>query len=872
MRVFISHLDTVPSRTLTHVFSQFGWEVYGNILDIDCPPAPITATQVFPRPSEDMEEFRRGILSCSVVIYDVEIPEDATTACEICAASPTERVFLLLSTLLTWARSPLLPKPEPEPLEEPEWSEAEEDEEKEGEEEEEEPEEEEPEEEEEEEEEEEPYGVDEQDYQGRRPHANYRSHLTCERAVARRIRFSPHISGNVINAGVIYGRGETGFFPLFKAAFEGARLPLYGSDHGRVIPTIHALDLAVLCHALATDPAESVYVFAVDKTLHTARQITEAIAQTALPDPAQERFAIEREEKRLKRLGKPKTKKQWARFKASPPAPRPLPEYVAEIPPEEYLLMEGIEALRLDLPVVPGAAQALELAPLSTSFVGCVDMVMQEFLDAWRLSGPRVLVEGRPGSGKTTLGKAVADRYKVPLLTPLSILDRARACATVVERHQELLAQEDGAVLESPEWPSIVRSTLLYDVSLRVQGYVLDTMPVQADQVTTLFERIPLPTLAKKKPEGEEEEEEEPEEEEEEEEEEDELPEDDELDPADLVPRIRRRLLRPSCGPALTLRGRLGVTNARAKPAKVVDLLPATCFQHPLGPRVPVPSVLAEAGAGVSTNALLARLSEVADPAQPDPSLGERRAEVEAAMPGYNDRDMAWRGVLAKEEERLEAIAKAKAEAEAEDEPEEEEDEEGKAKAKAPEPEPEEPSLSDSVKPCTVLRYLTLMFGDSGCSLVPFGHPAFEAGINACPSLAEYKGMTPEAEMGLVQVVAGPARGFQPTKAEVRAEAEAEREREEAEARAKEEARVAAVEAAAEARRLVVALTAEREAEAEAEAKKRLESLSVPYRQYLQQTVMSAVSDGLSQLGRIRPADPIDWLGEFLMRRAVPDL
>lgn len=48
--------------------------------------------------------------------------------------------------------------------------------------------------------------------------------------------------------------------------------------------------------------------------------------------------------------------------------------------------------------------------------------------------------------------------------------------------------------------------------------------------------------------------------------------------------------------------------------------------------------------------------------------------------------------------------------------------------------------------------------------------------------------------------------------------------------------------------------------------------LAVPLRKYIGGAVLSELLDGLIETARIRPADPVRFLGEFLLDKAVPDL
>ncbi|CAD2222046.1 hypothetical protein AGDE_02211 [Angomonas deanei] len=46
------------------------------------------------------------------------------------------------------------------------------------------------------------------------------------------------------------------------------------------------------------------------------------------------------------------------------------------------------------------------------------------------------------------------------------------------------------------------------------------------------------------------------------------------------------------------------------------------------------------------------------------------------------------------------------------------------------------------------------------------------------------------------------------------------------------------------------------------------EEPTVPVQQYLEDTVMSTLAEGLEDLCRVRPANPVDYLALYLLRRS----
>ena len=81
---------------------------------------------------------------------------------------------------------------------------------------------------------------------------------------------SESVSGAIVVPGLVYGYGETAMTGLFKRIYRGEveKAPLYAGGHGRTVPFVHALDLALLIHALCVEqcpPKEEPFVFASER-------------------------------------------------------------------------------------------------------------------------------------------------------------------------------------------------------------------------------------------------------------------------------------------------------------------------------------------------------------------------------------------------------------------------------------------------------------------------------------------------------------------------------------------------------------------------------------------------------------------------------
>jgi adenylate kinase len=515
-RAFLSHVDTLIGGTLAHVFASFKWEVYGSLLHPGRPCRPPGVSRIvdvclpfrsslacsyrFPSSSPSTShtlqaskpaELKAALLASSLILHDLEVPEAAVAALKTLTedVDGPERQFFAISSPMTWARSDMPSKPEaptPEPADDEDEA---------------------PPAPEEEQGTPEPWGLTEEDFRERRPHPAFRDHLSAERSIARLLRHST-VSGAIVVPGLLYGRGEDAFAPLFRAAWNLREVPLYAAATAaeRILPTCHVLDLALAVRHLIDNPPAEVYALVADRVQHTAEEIAGAVAR---------------------HVGVP------------------VRRYTDK---REYLLLPDIDRLLIHCPLVAGAvAEAWQAAEDPESepgaglrrlcpagFVESVPMLFDEYVTAHGVTPVSLFVSGAPCAGRSVLAQKLAAHYRVPHVTVASAL------ATLAETDDALGGSirarlDAGDRLSDSEAVGAVREFLLRGAETRVHGFVLDGYPRTLEEMDALF-APPAPA---------------------EEQEEEALVEDEEGDEADaalpepLEPDavVMRRLLQPLHGP-----------------------------------------------------------------------------------------------------------------------------------------------------------------------------------------------------------------------------------------------------------------------------------------------------------------------------------
>ncbi|XP_044756042.1 adenylate kinase 7-like [Coccinella septempunctata] len=224
-----------------------------------------TLSSLISKKSEDVmyvvdelaENFREEINNCGIIIYDITrnssvIPKAINTLKELVGQldelkqigpktysnHPKNQIFILISTIMTWARTKKTFMEEPGPF------------------------------------------IDSH-YRRRKPHLNYKEYLECEREVIMLgKRHKKKLKTYVLATGFTYGFQEESMDFFFKLAWSNSQhLPIFGNG-SNFIPLIHVSDLARIVGCLIKNPPSlKRYILAVEPVSAKLSNIVKAISK-----------------------------------------------------------------------------------------------------------------------------------------------------------------------------------------------------------------------------------------------------------------------------------------------------------------------------------------------------------------------------------------------------------------------------------------------------------------------------------------------------------------------------------------------------------------------------------------------------------------
>ncbi|KAJ6661827.1 hypothetical protein lerEdw1_012998, partial [Lerista edwardsae] len=228
-----SAVETVPAKPKEGIY-----QVVGTLSKAESkkPDFAQEAYTTHPR-----EELLARLLECDIIIYniteDAKQVEEAVWAATALHAEAKQfekpKVFILLSTIMTWARSKPLDPEDPE------------------------------------------IPFTEEDYRRRKPHPNFMDHINAEKTIIKLGKTSKNkLSTYVVASGVQYGAEERILHFFFKSSWLGdtPAIPFFG-DGRNFVPTIHILDLAAVLQNVADHKPRTHYLLAVDESIQTLSEI-----------------------------------------------------------------------------------------------------------------------------------------------------------------------------------------------------------------------------------------------------------------------------------------------------------------------------------------------------------------------------------------------------------------------------------------------------------------------------------------------------------------------------------------------------------------------------------------------------------------------
>ncbi|KAI5610837.1 adenylate kinase 7, partial [Silurus asotus] len=254
-RVFINNLDKYTSKNIGKFLASYverenesssqagAFEIVGTVSGSE----EKTGFAVEEYKNLTREELFHHLMESDVIVYNIynenadQIEEASWAVSALHSdmdAFPQPKMFILISTVMTWALTETLDPNDPEiPL--VEW-----------------------------------------DFRRRKPHPSFQDHMDLDKLVFTLGRSNKsQFSTFVVASGLQYGMGEQAFHFFFKTSWLGEEqeVPIFG-DGSNFVPTIHITDLAGMVQNVIERKTKVPSLLAVDESHNTIADIVNAIA------------------------------------------------------------------------------------------------------------------------------------------------------------------------------------------------------------------------------------------------------------------------------------------------------------------------------------------------------------------------------------------------------------------------------------------------------------------------------------------------------------------------------------------------------------------------------------------------------------------
>ena len=230
----------------------------------------------------------------------------------------------------------------------------------------------------------------EEEYVRRRPHVNFKGQHEVEKAVikARKLNRAKLIT-YVVGTGLTYGVGQGIFDYLFKAVWHNAEALLCFGKGLNVIPTIHVQDLASVIQNILDSRPKVKYIVAMDDSQNSLKEITKAVSTTF--GTGKVRY-LQTEECSTysKDLKSTELDKLMSNLKIT-----------ASFVKENFNIRWKAE----------------------TGMVDSMEAVVKEYKEVRGFMPMRILINGPPAAGKSTIARQLCQAFHIPHLKIKSVIE-----------------------------------------------------------------------------------------------------------------------------------------------------------------------------------------------------------------------------------------------------------------------------------------------------------------------------------------------------------------------------------------------------------------------------------------------------------------